>query len=60
MLGPCAYVGMTPEQKVDFYKRRIVEYEKFSGPIAQKMIEHCKKAIDAIRSGQHVSQPQQF
>ncbi len=42
---------MNTEAIILHYKKRIIEFEKFRGPIAVAMIEHLKRRIDSIRRG---------
>lgn len=42
---------MSREDLILHYKKRIIEFEKFRGPIASAMIEHLKRRIDSLRRG---------
>lgn len=42
--------GAPHEELIAHYKRRIIEFEKFKGPISEQMVRHLKLKIDRIRA----------
>lgn len=44
------YLPKTLEEEIAHCKRRIVEFEKFTGPIATDMVQHLKHRIDCLRA----------
>lgn len=45
-----APLSRTLEEEIDHCKKRIVEFEKFTGPIATDMVQHLKHKIDCLRA----------
>lgn len=48
--GGLDYVSRGPEEQIAALQLRIVEYEKYTGPIAAAMIDNLKRQIDQIRA----------
>lgn len=40
----------TSDELIAHYKMRIIEFEKFKGPVAEDMIRHLKRRIDWLRA----------
>lgn len=40
----------TPDELIAHYKMRIIEFEKYKGPVAEDMVRHLKRRIDLIRA----------